>query len=72
VACDHLGYKGRVGIFELLEISSALRALIIASPQFDDIYNQSRADGMNPLASDGAHKVKEGIISLAEYARILL
>jgi type II secretory ATPase GspE/PulE/Tfp pilus assembly ATPase PilB-like protein len=70
--CDDLGYKGRVGIFELLEISPALRALIIASPQFVDIYNQALADGMKPLASDGAHKVKEGIISLAEYMRILL
>src|SRR3990172_163759 len=62
-ACDNLGYKGRVGIFELLEISPALRALIIANPQFADIYNQALADGMQILQEDGAHKVKEGIIS---------
>ena len=71
-ACDHLGYKGRVGIFELLEISPAFRSLIITSPQFDEIYNQALADGMKTLASDGAQKVKEGIISLADYARIIL
>ncbi|HLC07599.1 MAG TPA: GspE/PulE family protein [Candidatus Babeliales bacterium] len=71
-ACDNLGYKGRVGIFELLEISPALRALIIANPQFADIYNQALADGMQILQEDGAHKVKEGIISLAEYARVIL
>lgn len=70
-SCDNLGYKGRVGIFELLEISPALRALIIQNPQFDEIYNQAIADGMVPLIKDGAHKVKEGIISLAEYARII-
>jgi type II secretory ATPase GspE/PulE/Tfp pilus assembly ATPase PilB-like protein len=72
VSCDHLGYKGRVGIFELLEITPELRSLIIMSPQFDEIYNQALADGMKTLASDGAHKVKEGIISLADYSRIIL
>lgn len=71
-SCDHLGYKGRVGIFELLEISPTLRSLIINNPQFDEIYNQAISDGMKTLVTDGAHKVKEGIISLDEYARILL
>ncbi len=71
-ACDGLGYKGRVGIFELLEISPALRALIINNPHFDDIYNQAIADGMQTLAQDGVHKVKEGLISLADLMRILL
>jgi type II secretory ATPase GspE/PulE/Tfp pilus assembly ATPase PilB-like protein len=70
-SCDNLGYKGRVGIFELLEISPELRSLIIKNPQFDEIYKQAVADGMKTLESDGAHKVKEGIISLAEYARII-
>ena len=70
-ACDNLGYKGRVGIFELLEISPALRALIIASAPFDGLCAQARADGMKTLQEDGAHKVKDGIISLAEYMRII-
>lgn len=69
-SCDHLGYKGRVGIFEFLEISPALRSLIIASAPFDLICAQARADGMKTLAEDGAHKVQEGIISLAEYMRV--
>ncbi len=71
-SCDRLGYKGRIGIFELLEISSALRALIITNPRFDDIYNQAIADGMKTLKEDGAHKVKEGIISLSDLMRILV
>lgn len=71
-SCDNLGYKGRVGIFELLEISPALRSLIIQNPQFDEIYNQAVSDGMKTLVHDGAHKVKEGIISLDEYARIIV
>ncbi len=71
-SCDQLGYKGRTGIFELLEISPAFRSLIITCPQFDEIYNQALADGMKTLVSDGAQKVKDGIISLADYARIIL
>jgi type II secretory ATPase GspE/PulE/Tfp pilus assembly ATPase PilB-like protein len=38
----------------------------------DDIYNQALADGMKTLQEDGAHKVKDGVISLAEYARIFI
>lgn len=71
-SCDNLGYKGRVGIFELLEISPELRSLIIQNPHFDEIYKQAVADGMKTLQNDGAHKVKEGIISLAEYARVIV
>jgi|SRR4030095_11278908 len=71
-SCDNLGYKGRVGIFELLEISPSFRSLIITCPQFDEIYNQALADGMKTLASDGAQKVKEGVISLADYARVIV
>ena len=70
--CDHLGYKGRIGIFELLEISPKIRSLLIKNPQFDEIYKQAVLDGMKTLASDGAHKVRDGIISLAEYARIIV
>lgn len=69
--CDNLGYKGRVGIFELLEISPALRSLIIAHATLDTICAQAHADGMKTLQEDAAHKVKDGIISLTEYLRII-
>lgn len=70
-SCDHLGYKGRVGIFEFLEISPALRSLIIANNDLDDIYKQAREDGMKTLQEDAAHKVSDGIISLAEFMRVI-
>jgi type II secretory ATPase GspE/PulE/Tfp pilus assembly ATPase PilB-like protein len=71
-ACDNLGYKGRVGIFELLEISPELRSLIIKNPQFDVLCKQAVQDGMKALSYDGALKVKEGIISLEELMRVVL
>ncbi len=70
-SCDNLGYKGRVGIFEFLEISPALRSLIIANNDLDDIYRQAREDGMKTLQEDAAHKVADGIISLAEFIRFI-
>ncbi len=70
--CFNLGYKGRVGIFELLIMSNALRALVVQQPVFDEIYRQSLADGMQTLTMDGAQKVKDGVISLQELARIVL
>jgi general secretion pathway protein E len=70
--CFNLGYKGRTGIFELLIMNSALRALIIKDPVFESIYEQALENGMKPLLSDAAQKVEEGVISLAELVRILL
>jgi type II secretory ATPase GspE/PulE/Tfp pilus assembly ATPase PilB-like protein len=72
VMCDGLGYKGRIGIFELLEISPALKALIVQNPQFDEIYKQALADGMVTLEQDAAQKVSQGIISLQELIRVIL
>ncbi len=71
-ACFGLGYKGRIGIFELLEVSPPLRDLIVQQPHFDSIYQQVMKDGMQTLLLDACLKVKEGIITLQELARILL
>jgi len=70
--CNHLGYKGRTGIFELLPISSSLRLLIVKQPVFDAIYAQAQTDGMRTLLHDGIQKVRDGIISLPEYARVIM
>jgi type II secretory ATPase GspE/PulE/Tfp pilus assembly ATPase PilB-like protein len=69
--CDNLGYRGRIGIFELLVISPALRTKISLHPNFDELYAQSLHGGMVTLLQDGIAKVKEGIISLEELARVI-
>ncbi|HSW73663.1 MAG TPA: GspE/PulE family protein [Candidatus Limnocylindria bacterium] len=69
--CLNLGHKGRIGIFELLEPSVALRSLIMQQPAWDTVYNQACADGMMTLAQDGARKVAQGVITLTELARVL-
>lgn len=69
--CLGLGYKGRIGIFELLIMTSALRSLIVQNPSFEQIYKQACNDGMNSLATDGFRKVEQGVISLAEMLRVV-
>lgn len=69
--CDGRGYRGRIGIFELLVITSELRASIVSHPIFDKIYAQALEDGMTTLLQDGIAKVKGGVISLEELARIV-
>lgn len=71
-ACNGVGYKGRVGIFELMRMTPALRARIVQYPSFDDVYTQAHNDGLITLAGDGITKVKEGIISVPELVRALL
>ncbi|HRN78057.1 MAG TPA: GspE/PulE family protein [Candidatus Dependentiae bacterium] len=71
-ACGNLGYKGRIGIFELLTVTSSLRALIVQQPVFEDIYAQALADGMITLLDDGLEKVHAGIITLEELMRVVI
>ncbi len=70
-SCNNLGYKGRMGIFELLTVTQPLRTLIVQQPLFDAIQEQTLVDGLCTLATDGGQKVKDGIISLDELARVV-
>jgi type II secretory ATPase GspE/PulE/Tfp pilus assembly ATPase PilB-like protein len=70
--CNNLGYKGRTGIFELLTVSNNLRAQIVTRPNFEYLYQQACDDGMQTLVQDGARHVRAGVITLADFARILV
>ena len=70
-ACGNLGFSGRVGIFELLEINDNLRELIIKHPRLDDIYQSGINSGMLPLKHDAVSKLKTGVTSLTEILRVI-
>lgn len=70
-ACDGHGYKGRVGIFELLVIDAGLRSLIMRDPSHDVIAEYARAHGFQSLLNDGLSKVGQGVISLQELMRVV-
>lgn len=70
-SCNMLGYKGRIGIFELLIINDALQSLIVESPRFDEIYKKSVESGMISLQSDASSKIKDGLITLDELLKLI-
>lgn len=70
--CLGLGYKGRIGIFELLGMSNSLRSLIVQNPSFEDIQKKAQHEGMRTLLQDGFAKVEQGIISLQELVRVVV
>ncbi len=71
-ACLGSGYKGRVGIFELLVMTNDIRSLIVQHPSAGALTVQAIKDGMHCLLDDACDKVRAGLISVQELARILL
>lgn len=68
-ACND-GYKGRVGIYEVMPISEGIQDIILADGSALDIERQARADGVRSMRMSGLAKVKAGITSLEEILAI--
>jgi type IV pilus assembly protein PilB len=68
--CGGSGYKGRVGVYEVMEMSEELRTLTVERASADEILKVAVQQGMRPLRLDGFEKVKNGVTSIAEVARV--
>jgi general secretion pathway protein E len=68
-SCNHTGYRGRLGIFELMLVDDAIRELIAQNVDAKRIKRQAVSGGMRSLRTDGARKVLRGITSVAEVLR---
>jgi general secretion pathway protein E len=68
-ACNYTGYRGRVGIFELMQVDDEIRALVSQNVDSKTIKNQAVSKGMHALRKDGARKVLSGVTSIAEVLR---
>jgi len=64
--CLGSGYKGRVGIYQLMPITPAIEALILGNGNAMEIAAQAEAEGVNSLRRSGLMKVKQGLTSLEE------
>lgn len=69
--CGQTGYHGRIGIFEVLEMTDDIRHLIVERTPSDVIMQTARRHGMTALLEDGAAKVLNGITSLSEVVRVI-
>jgi general secretion pathway protein E len=69
-ACSGTGYRGRVGIFELLPVTSEICKIIVQRADAGSIRNLAIQQGMRPLREDGWDKVRTGVTTLAEVLRV--
>jgi general secretion pathway protein E len=71
-ACRHTGYRGRIGVYELLRMSAETRDMIMQRRNSPDIAQRALADGdLSKLIDDGFTKVRAGQTTLSEVARAL-
>ena len=68
--CGQTGYKGRIGIYQLLEMSETLEQLAAAKASREDIERAAIEEGMRTLWDDGLAKVASGLTSIEELARV--
>jgi general secretion pathway protein E len=67
--CNYTGYRGRLGIFELMLVDDDIRPLISQNIDAKTIKRKATSKGMHTLRADGARKVLQGITSIAEVLR---
>jgi type IV pilus assembly protein PilB len=67
--CNHTGYKGRVGLYEVMEIGEELRELILVGASGLELRRKAVDEGMITLRRSGLHKVMEGVTTIEEVAR---
>ena len=67
--CNESGYKGRIGLYEVMEVTVSLRDLILKDATTDQIRDQARLEGMITLRESGLNKIKAGITTIEEVLR---
>ncbi len=70
-ACDKTGYKGRIGVFEVLVCNSFIKELITGDAPEEAILKAAVDSGMKYMVEDGIEKIKDGITSVDELLRVL-
>jgi len=66
------GYKGRLGIFEVLPVTETIRKLITQGTSAEEIQNQAIKEGMRTMVEDGFVKAAQGITSIEEVLRVII
>jgi type IV pilus assembly protein PilB len=70
IQCGDTGYRGRIGLYEVMPITERIRALLLQRGSVDEIAAVAVDEGMHRMYDDGLHKVKLGLTTLAEIARV--
>lgn len=68
--CGGSGYRGRIGIFEFIRMTPAMKELTLQSPTTQAIWETARSEGSRSLFQDGLEKVRLGVTTLDELMRV--
>ena len=68
--CRHTGYKGRRGVFEMMDMDDEIRQMILKECSSGEIREVARKNGMLTLSEDGWRLVREGVTTVAEVLRV--
>jgi type IV pilus assembly protein PilB len=71
VRCAQTGYRGRIGLYEVMPLSDDLRRLILERHPADVLRDAARAEGMRTLREDGLEKIRRGTTSVEEVLRVV-
>jgi type IV pilus assembly protein PilB len=67
--CNNTGYKGRIGLYEVMEITDEIRELIMIGASSLELRKKAVEDGMITLRQSGIHKIRAGVTTLEEVVR---
>ena len=67
--CNNTGYKGRVGLYEVMEITDELRELILVGASALELRRKAIEEGMITLRGSGLRKITEGVTTIEEVVR---
>jgi type IV pilus assembly protein PilB len=67
--CHHTGYRGRIGLFEVMTLTDSLRQLVLDGAPGYRLRAQAIADGMRPLRASGLAKIEAGVTTIDEVLR---
>lgn len=70
IRCGWTGYHGRVGLYEVMPVTEEISGLVVSCKGVDDIAAVAVSSGMRTMRDDGIEKVKLGLTSLVEVARV--
>jgi type IV pilus assembly protein PilB len=68
--CANSGYKGRMGLYEAMLVTDEIRSLVISRASADQIRAVALSQGMQSIQQDGLDKVRSGITTIEEVARV--
>jgi len=67
--CNNTGYKGRVGLYEVMEIADSVREMILTGASSIELRNKAQEEGMISLRGSGLRKIKAGLTTVEEVVR---